>query len=646
MSSKEDRSLGMNRRIPRRDFLNGVAIGITAAYAATKVSPAEAAAAPEAVQAVPASTDYPPARTGLRGQIAQAVDLYPKLREGAYAKFPALDVDTKEEYDLVVVGGGFSGMSAAHFWLKALGADQKVLILDNLDDIGGHARRNEFTYQGRTFIAPGGTLGISTTFPYSYTAKALIAELGIDVTRNAEFFNRDLQEKYKLGRGTFFDKEHFGEDKLVVGGAPRWAEFFAEAPISDGARKALNALYGKNPDYMAGMSQQEKVAKLATMSYQDYLLKFAKLPPEAIPLVSGGGGRNSKKIDTMPAFEAARAGGVGFDGLGLTFEPIIRISYNFHYPDGAASVARLLLARIVPAVFPGKPTMETISNARADYARLDEAGSPVRFRMGSMVVRVQHDGPVEVDPGGPPGSLTSPPAVRVAYVRDGKVHGVRARNCVLACHNTLIPALMPEIPQRQKDALSDMVKVPQLYTNVLIRRWTAFQKLGVSTIRGPHLFFSASLDVGSTVGGYRGVTTPDEPIVVHMTASPSKPELGLPRKKQLLAGQQELLSMTFADYERKVREQLARTLGPGGFDPATDILAITNNRWPYGYAYTYDTLSDPDVPPEQRPNVIGRQRFGVVTIANSDAGAAAFINQAIDEADRAVKELLVARGLT
>jgi spermidine dehydrogenase len=81
-------------------------------------------------------------------------------------------------------------------------------------------------------------------------------------------------------------------------------------------------------------------------------------------------------------------------------------------------------------------------------------------------------------------------------------------------------------------------------------------------------------------------------------------------------------------------------------DPVSDIAAITVNRWPYGYAYTYDTLADPEMPPEQRPHILGRQRFGLVSIANSDAGAAAFTNQAIDEANRAVQEILVAQGLT
>lgn len=155
---------------------------------------------------------------------------------------------------------------------------------------------------------------------------------------------------------------------------------------------------------------------------------------------------------------------------------------------------------------------------------------------------------------------------------------------------------------------------------------------------------TTSIDTASTIGGYKAVTTPEEPVVLHLVRNPNKP--GLPRKEQNRAGQQELLSTTFEQFERQIRRQLGRMLAGGGFDPATDIAAITVNRWPYGYAYTYDSLNDPDVPPEHRPHVLGRQRFGAVAIANSDAGAAAFTNQAIDEAHRAVQELFVAHGLT
>jgi spermidine dehydrogenase len=241
--------------------------------------------------------------------------------------------------------------------------------------------------------------------------------------------------------------------------------------------------------------------------------------------------------------------------------------------------------------------------------------------------------------------VSDPSPVTVAYARDGKVHSVTARSVVLACYNALIPGLVPELPETQKQALLYSPKVPMMYNNVLIRNWTAFQKLGASAISAPCLYHtSTSLDPGSTVGGYHGVTTPEEPIIVHMVRNPNKP--GLPRKEQNRIGQQELLSTTFEQFELEIRRQLGRMLTGGGFDPARDIVAITVNRWPLGYAYTYDTLGDPDVPPEQRPHVIGRQRYGSIAIANADAGAAAFTNQAIDEAHRAVEELLISRGLT
>jgi spermidine dehydrogenase len=439
----------------------------------------------------------------------------------------------------------------------------------------------------------------------------------------------------------FFDKEHFGEDRLVRGnGRIPWPEFFAQAPLSDAARHDLIRLHGKNPDYMSGLSAEEKIAKLATISYQDYLLTIAKVSRDALPFFLGQGGRNNKRVDTTPALEAARRGSVGFNGLGLAFEEEFReSSYTFHFPDGNASIARLLVNRLIPAAIPGKHTMTTIVQAPLAYERLDDESSRVRIRLKSPVVRVQ--------PGaaGVSGSPHDRDAVRVAYLRDGKLHGVRARHCILACYNALIPSLVPELPQSQRDALTYSIKVPMMYNNILIRRWTAFQKLGVTNINAPGMYHtSTGLDPGTTIGGYRGVTTAEEPIVVRMVRNPNKP--GLPRREQHRAGQHELLSMTFEGFEREIRAQLARMLAGGGFDPASDIVGITVNRWPYGYAYTYDTLGDPDVAPEARPHVIGRQRFGRITIANADAGAAAFTNQAIDEAHRAVEELFVAEGLT
>jgi len=624
MTSSESRNIGLDRRIPRRDFLNGVAIAIGCSLVGrTKLVGQD-------------RVDYPPALTGLRGNYPAAVEPFAAMQRGVYRQFPALDAETREEYDLVIVGCGISGLAAAYFWQKALGANQKILILDNHDDFGGHAKRNEFQYNGRTFIGYGGTQGIATPYPYSYTAKRLVEDLGIQVERNGEFAARAAFQKLDLGPAMFFDKEHFGEDRLVAGnGRLPWPEFFAKAPLSDAARQDLIRLYGKNPDYMHGLSVEAKTAKLARISYQDYLLNIAKMSPDALPLFLGQGGRNNKRVDTTPALEAARRGSVGFNGLGLTFEEEFReSSYTFHFPDGNASMARLLVNRLIPSAIPGKQTMETIVQAPMTYERLDDPKSAVRIRLRSAAVRVEHDGAPEKSR-----------SVRVAYVRDGRVHGVRGHHCILACYNGLIPSLVPELPARQREALAYPVKVPMMYNNILIRRWTAFQKLGASNINAPGMYHAnTGLDPGTTIGGYRGVDAPEGPIIVRMVRNPNKP--GLPRREQNRIGQQELLSMSFQQFEVEIRRQLARMLAGGGFDPAADIVGITVNRWPYGYAYTYDTLGDPDVPPEERPHVIGRQRFGRITIANSDAGAAAFTNQAIDEAHRAVTELFVHEGLT
>jgi spermidine dehydrogenase len=455
------------------------------------------------------------------------------------------------------------------------------------------------------------------------------------VRRNTEFANRDLFEKYSLGPSMFFDKEHFGEDRLVPGnGRLPWDQFFAKAPLSDHARRDLIRLYGENPDYMAGMTVEQKVSALARISYQDYLLRYAKMSPDALPFFLGQGGRNNKRVDTTPALEAARRGSVGFDGLGLPDEESFRQgSFTFHFPDGNASIARLLVARLAPRAVPGKHDMSSVVQAPVAYEKLDVADTPTRIRLNSTVTRVAVQ------------DRSSDRGAHVAYVQNGRMHQVRAENVVLACYNALIPRLVPELPAAQKEALAYAVKVPMLYTNVLVRRWTPFHKLGIAGVNAPGMYHTnTSLDPGTTVGGYRGVTTPDEPIVVHMTRNPNKP--GLPRREQNRIGQQELLTMTFHEFELAIRRQLARVLAGTDFDPAADIVGIAVNRWPDGYAYTYDSLADPDLPPEKRPHVIGRQRFGPVAIANSDAGAAAFTNQAFDEAHRAVQELLASRGLT
>jgi spermidine dehydrogenase len=276
--------------------------------------------------------------------------------------------------------------------------------------------------------------------------------------------------------------------------------------------------------------------------------------------------------------------------------------------------------------------MNSIVTAPFDYSRLDRADAPVRIRLSGTVVLVRHDGRVD-----------QARRVNVVYIKDGKSCRVRGGNVILACFNNIVRFIVPDLPEEQKQALAYASKVPMQYTNVLLRNWRPWKKLGVSQVSAPHGYHTyLHLDYPISLGDYKFNNSPDDPIVVRMMRNPNSP--GLPRKEQQRLGRIDMLNTPFKTSELEVRRQLTRVLGPGGFDPAHDILALTVNRWPHGYAYTYDTLSDPPFKEYERPHVVGRRAFGRVAIANADAGAAAFTNEAIDQAERAVHDCLYSNG--
>jgi spermidine dehydrogenase len=222
----------------------------------------------------------------------------------------------------------------------------------------------------------------------------------------------------------------------------------------------------------------------------------------------------------------------------------------------------------------------------------------------------------------------------------GQAYRVWGRSCVLAGYNAMIPALCPELPKTQREALALAVKVPILYTNVLLRDWKAWKKLGLAAVTAPGSYHALSiLDFPMSFGGYEFSHSPDEPIVVHMERFASKRDAGLAPREQHRVGRHELLRTSFETMEREIRSQLAGTLAGGGFDPARDISAITVNRWAHGYASWPNQFADPHYADGQYPHEIGRQRFGRIAIANSDAASSAIIDAAIDQAHRAVGEL-------
>ena len=645
-----DRQLGMHQAITRRDFLNGIALGAGATLAgAWMPGLARAAETSHFAQDVPGYD--PPTLTGMRGSHPGSFEVAHALRDGTFWQTAGKPIDTRETYDLIVVGAGMSGLAAAYFYRKRAGPSARILIIDNHDDFGGHAKRNEFRPGGRLLLANGGTVAIESPFPYSREARGLLTELGIDPPAlEKKCVDREVYRG--LGGSYFFDKETFGVDRLVTGlpggfyGAPpassskAWPEFLAKTPLSADAQRDIARIQEEKVDYMPGVPQDEKKSRLAHMSYKDFLLNVVKAHPDVIPFYqTRTHGLYGIGIDAVPALDCWAINFPGFQGLdldrvpskGLSFTALGEVTpqerYHFHFPDGNASIARMLVRSLIPGSIPGS-TAEDIVTANVDYARLDRNSSPIRMRLSSTAVGVRHVG-----------DAASAKEVEVTYGREKKAYTVRGKGVVLACWNMVIPHLCEELPAKQKEALHYGVKVPLVYTVVSIRNWTLFHKLGIRGASCPGMYHSSvNLDQPVNIGDYKCSHSPEEPILVRMLRTPCQP--GLSAREQQHAGHYELLATPFETFERNIRDQLERVLGEGGFDPARDIDAITVNRWPHGYAYEYNPLWDPDWPAGQRPCDIARQRHGRITIANSDAAAAAYTDQAIDQGYRAVQELL------
>ena len=627
---KSDRQLGMDRKISRRDFLNGVAIGVGGLLAADPLLAGLTAGehGPEK-----STYYYPPTLTGMRGNHDGTYTYAHRLRDGESWDSDGPPVKTGEAYDLVVVGGGISGLAAAYFYRKSVGAKARILILDNHDDFGGHAKRNEFRAGGRLLLSYGGTQSIDGPGRYSKVARGLLTDLGIDTDRFYKAYDRKLYSK--LGTAVFFDRETFGEDRLVPGlGSLPWPEFLAKTPLSDEVRRDIARVCTEKVDYLPGLSVARKRMKLAKISYADFLTKICKVTPDALKFFqSYTNDLFTVGIDAVPAlacYESADDYGgytyAGFGGMNLGGEPEKEEPYIFHFPDGNASIARLLVRSLIPEAVPGR-TMEDVVTARADYSRLDREASPVRIRLNSTVVHVSHTGATEASK-----------EVEIAYVRGKQLVSVKAKHCVLACYNGMIPYLCPELPEKQREALSYLVKAPLVYSHVAIKNWTVFQKLGVHQIEAPGSYHTyVALDFPVSLGEYQFPSKPEDPMVLFMLRTPCKP--GLPQREQHRAGRAELLRTPFATFERNIRDQLGRMFASTDFDSARDIEAITVNRWAHGYAYEYNSLFDPDWTEEEKPWVIGRKPFGQIAIANSDAGASAYTDCAIDQAHRAVSEL-------
>ncbi len=632
MLKLSDAELGMCASITRRDFLNGTAFAVGGLLAAGGASPAIAA------------ENYPPALTGLRGHHAGSFEGMHKLmrasRDGEI--FEAGQVtQTGETYDLVVIGAGISGLAAAYLYRQQNGPASKILLLDNHDDFGGHAKRNEFTSSsGKKLIGYGGSQSLQTPSYFSPAVNTLLASLGVDVAKFNGYYDAKWYENRGLGDGFFFAKEVFGEDKMVVK-TEKASEWVPNTPLNEKAKADLIKLLDDETDFFVGLSRDDKVAMMAKLTYREFLKDHVKADQQVIDYFAfttteyfGVG------IDAVSCADAWAIGNPGFGAMDLGEKALKSMSpsgrlvqtdpdeYIFHFPDGNASIARLLVRSLVPGSMPGT-TMEDIVTAVCDYSKLDRTDAAVRLRLNATALQVKHQGPI-----------ADAKAVDVIYSVGGQNFQVTANHAIFACFHQVIPYIAPELDLAQRTALVDQQKIPLVYTNVLIRNWQAFAKLGINGFESPgHYWDKAVMDFPVSMGEYKFADKPDEPMILHLGKVPANPASGSLRE-QAIAGRKWLLKEKFEDMEREVRSLLTRALGPAGFDAARDIEAITINRWSHGYSYEYMRPWDAYWPDGPLPIETARKGWGRIAIANADAGAYAYAHSSIDQATRAVRELL------
>jgi spermidine dehydrogenase len=616
----------MRDQITRRDFLDGVACAI-ALGGVPRLGLAADPAAP-----------YPPARTGYGGSGPKDFAIAHGVRDGRRYDLGAQPAS--EHYDVIVIGAGIGGLATAHYLRKSR-PKARILIIDNHDDFGGHARRNEFNVDGRFLLGYGGSESMEGPMRrWTPVARACVKDLGVDLERFETAFHGRLYHDLGLSSGLFFPREVYDVDRLVTGDPIRSlptdvpaelhngrsaAAFLADCPVDDAQRARLLTLYTDTRDVLAGQSLAEKRKLLWATSYRDYLQRYFGLDERSQAMFAG---RTldlfAAKTAAVPALAAWSCELPGFQGLGLPLPKggiLEGDPYIYHFPDGNASLARLFVRALIPGVAPGK-SMEDILTARFDYGRLDRPENAVRLRLASTVVALANR------PGG----------VGVLYAQGENLTHVTADHAVYAGYSAMLPYICADLGGPQRKAVADQVKAPLVYVNVAIRNWRSWVERGIHYVNAPAGFYShLKLDYPVSLGDYRFPTRPDEPMILHLihTPWPDGPITDL--RSAWRAGRAQVYARSFAEFEAHARDELTRILGPGGFDADRDIAAITVNRWGHGYAYDMDPLYDP--PDFEREQNRSAARVGRIHFAGSDAAWMAYAHAAIDSAHRAAREI-------
>jgi spermidine dehydrogenase len=637
-----DRALGVDGGITRRDFLGSTllasGVGLLSGF-----SPAELLSSAKNQSGAADGDDW----TGYggvgeyshsNGNTYAVMQAGHQMRDGVYESLPADTIDTGEVYDCVVIGGGISGLAAALFFQRQAGPGKTCLILENHPIFGGEAKQNEFEVEGKRIVGHQGSAIYLVPYPRSFIAR-FYDSIGLHAPRltyqkwgaaGPEMaLSHTPYDSAGLSRGQygFWFGAKFGQHPgmWLLGPVGKKME---GAPVSAPQRRELYRWFsGQAADQSKfdppKYEGDEPSRKLDAITLEQHMIERYGLTRETIRTflspVEGGGS------------------GLGPDGLSAFCEYAADLLHPWDdgssnpvqmFPGGNTTIARLMAKTLIPAAIDGPASVEGVTRGAVNFSALDVRGATARLRLSATAVYVQHDGDAE-----------KAATLSIAYAKDGKVFRVKARSAVVAGGSWTAKHIIRDLPQEQRNAYAQFFRSPCMMANVALRNWRFLQKMGITGCRwfdGVGNYFDVRRQ--AVCGDVSPTISPDDPIVLTLKVLYAYP--GDTTENQGHRGRGEMLSTSFREYERRIRQQFTDMFSGAGFDARRDIAGIVLNRW--GHAYLNPQpgfFFGKDGKPAAR-DVLRSAPFGRIAFANTDLAGAMDHRYSILEAHRAVGQLL------
>ena len=630
LSGSERRRLGLDARISRRDFVNGALIGAGAAVlgaSSRNVAAASGTArrqtASESVTAAPAAAKDTFTGYGGVGDYARAngntwpvVQAAHRLRDGQYDSAALANAKAAGVFDLVVVGGGIAGLSAAHYFIKATGVGRRVLLLENHAMLGGEARQNEFVVEGERLLGPQG----SNDF--------IVPERGNGSLLDGFFAEFDLPREYawqswdsklrplRFARDNYSNMDGFQETQVDIGyffGKAGWhnniwANALAETPFSATARRDLLKWRANHSPISEAESRH-----LDTLSYKDYLEKVCGYDPAV-----------TRMVEPIVGLLSGVSADAACARLGRQLVEAPDRAMAVSFPGGNSPFPRALLRGLLPDSLPGKD-FGTLMYGPVNFEALDRDDRSVRIRLNATALGIVHVN------GGP-----SRDALAITYERGGSLFKVEARAVVMASGGWINKHILVDMPPDLRAAYDQFAYAPALIVNVALRQWRFLYDMGITACRwfdeDDGIGYCCNIRQNMVTGGHSPVLHPDRPAVLSFYMGLPIP--GLPAAAQGATSRAKFLGTPYMDFELRIRRQMMALFASHGFKPERDITAIVLNRWgharliePPGFHYGVDG----------RPSPLERVRqgYGRVAIGHSELNGAQHWGSALEYGKRA-----------